>query len=956
MMNPGWLLAAALLQAGPRPEPKDGPLPPQEALRTFQLPNGFRIELVAAEPDVVDPVALAFDEEGRLYVADMRDYPHGQRPAGRIVRLEDRDGDGRMDRSTVFAEPVCLPTGVLPWKDGVLVASAPDLLHLRDTDGDGRADRREVLFTGFTKGDAAHHFNGLVYGLDNWIYVSNAAGQTIHSPAHPNRPPFCPGRNDARLKPDTGEAEPVTGHAQYANAFDAWGNRFINSQAHHIFHPVLPYAPLRRNPELPPGEVIDAISDHGVRTKLFPISRLMERFHHPGLAGISTSTCGLEIYRADAFPPEYQGSAFVCEPVHNIVHRDILVPRGVSFVARRGEADREFLASSDNWFRPVYAALGPDGALYVADFYRKIVEQPSGIPIEIQRRINLLEGDDRGRIYRIVHESAPRATRPALGRAPTRALVELLGHPNGWWRLTAQRLLVARRDPAAVEPLREATRGAPSAFARLHALWTLEGLGALDRESIRAALKDPEPGVREHGVRLAEPRLTGSRELTEEVLAAAVDPSPRVRFRVAFALGELTESPEFGERIREALAGIASRDATDRFFRTAVLSSARGWELEILSRVEAAGAIFPELAAQVGRIVGTRREPRSLTDMLTWIARAEAPDRSRRSALAALASEIPPADPALAHALERSALGPKLARWAFSLGETVRSSGRPPDERLEAAQLLALSGAVDALAGLLAPSEPPELQRAAARAFAAAGRSRELLDHWASGSAAVREEILGVLLSTPEGAGRLLDALEAGRIRPGELSASRREALRRHPDEPVRVRAARLLETEGDRARIVASLTPQVLALRGDPERGRALYMANCAKCHNRRTLTSGILYNGRGYNVAPDLGSAKGRAKEALLVDILDPNRSVEPPYLNYVIETTDGRVVSGLIASEAPHSITLRASSDEEAVVPRSKIARMKATGMSLMPEGLEKGLSLQDLADLLEFLQGD
>lgn len=955
MICAGWLLSAALLQAAPRPEPRDGPLPPAEALQTFQLPDGFRIELVAAEPDVVDPVALAFDEEGRLYVADMRDYPHGRHPTGRIVRLE-LDGGGRVKRSTVFAEPVCLPTGVMAWKEGILVASAPDLLYLRDTDGDGRADRRDVLFTGFTKGDAAHHVNGPLYGLDNWIHISNAAGQTIRAPGQPERPPVSLGRTDARLNPDTGEVEPVSGQAQYANAFDAWGNRFINSQARHLYHPVLPYAPLRRNPELPPGDVIDAISDHGERTQLFPISRLMERFHHPGLAGISTSTCGVEIYRADAFPPEYRGSAFICEPVHNLVHRDVLVPRGVSFVARRGERDREFLASSDNWFRPVFATLGPDGALYVADFYRKVVEQPSGIPVEIQRRINLLEGDDRGRIYRIVHASAPRTPPPALGRAPTRALVELLGHPNGWWRLTAQRLLVARRDPAAVEPLRASARGAAAPLARLHALWTLEGLRALDTESLRTALKDAEAGVREHAVRLAEPRLRGSRELTEEVLARAADPSPRVRFRVAFALGEAAESSDAGERVRAALAAIAARDGADRFFRTAVLSSARGREVEILSRTEAAGAELPELAALVGRVVGTRGESRDMTAFFAWAARAATPDRSRLAALAALASEVPPGNRVLTRALEDSRLGPTLARWAAALRDVIASPERPVSERLEAAQLVALSGSPDPLRGLLGPAEPVELQRAAVRAFAAAGRSRELLDRWSSGSAAVREELAASLLSTPDGARALVEALEAGTVRPGELGASLRERLRHHPDETLRARVERLLGAESDRARIVASLTPQVLALQGDPERGRALYLTNCAKCHNRRTLTSGILYNGRGYNVAPDLGSARGRAKEALLIDILDPNRSVEPPYLNYVIETTDGRIVSGLIASEGPHSVTLRASSDEEAVVPRSKIARMKTAGLSLMPEGLEKGLSPQDLADLLEFLQGD
>ncbi|HEV3029174.1 MAG TPA: PVC-type heme-binding CxxCH protein, partial [Planctomycetota bacterium] len=298
-------------------------LSPKEALQTFTVAPGFKIDLIACEPDVMDPVAMAFDEDGRIYVAEMGDYPLGP-PSGRI-KLLTTNAAGVVEKATTFVDKVPYPTGVMPWRGGVLVCAAPDIWFFKDTKGDGKADVKELVFTGFVEGNQQHRLNGLTFGLDNWIYGTNGDSGGNVRRGDVDGPKVSISGRDYRFKRDYSGFEGVSGRGQYSNTFDEWGNRFINDNSNHIRHPVLPLRYLARNPNLAVSAVEEGISDHGPASVVYPTSPLQERPNDQFAAGHFTSACSVTIYKGASFGPEFQGNAFCCEPVHNLVHRDILV-------------------------------------------------------------------------------------------------------------------------------------------------------------------------------------------------------------------------------------------------------------------------------------------------------------------------------------------------------------------------------------------------------------------------------------------------------------------------------------------------------------------------------------------------------------------------------------------------------------------------------------------------------
>ena len=464
---------------------------------------------------------MEFDEDGRLFVVEMPGYPLDVSPSGKVKLLEDRDSDGRFDRVSVFADGLVLPTGVMRWKNGVLVTAAPDVLYFEDTDGDGRADVRKVVLTGFARSNPQHTVNSPIYGLDNWVYVAHQgpAGAVIYKdlfgdrgkpltfPDAPDRPPVDPKDSTVRFRPDTFEAEAIGGESQYGHSFDAYGRYFGNDNSHHLWHEVIGARYLQRNPHLLVPRVMHDVPDHGAAAQVFPITK-RPNFELLTEAGEFTSACAPTMYLGGAFGGDFEGSVFEGEPVHNLVHRDVLAQAGPTFTARRGRPDREFLAAGDAWFRPVNFYVGPDAALYVVDYYRARIEHPEWTASDTQRDpSSMYAGQDRGRIYRVVRDTAGAGSRRPSGsrlRLERAAGVRAIG-PE---RLVAAHgpapARLARGPCASLPSLVKAAADAPTGPGRLHALWTLEGLGALDAASITRALGDTDPGVRENAVLLAE--------------------------------------------------------------------------------------------------------------------------------------------------------------------------------------------------------------------------------------------------------------------------------------------------------------------------------------------------------------------------------------------------------------------------------------------------------------------
>ncbi len=972
-------LSSVLCVDPPAAPPAAGPLSPEQELATFRVPKGFRVELVACEPAVVDPVAIAFDEDGRLFVAEMRGYPNGgaatgPSTSGRIKLLEDKDGDGYFEHSTTFADRLRFPTSVMPWKGGLLVADAPQILFLE-------GGRRRPLYDGFNLANIQQLINSLQWGLDNWVYgCAGSAGGTVVSSEKPDAPAVTLRGRGVRFHPEQPDSlEPTSGGGQFGLAPDDWQHWFTNTNSQHLRQIILPDHYLRRNPALPVSAVTLDIPDHGAACKVYRISpfeawrveRTRRRSQGPDAqrfpstelvpGGYITSGCSPVIYLADLFPESYRGNSFMCDPANNLVHRDLLGPQGPVFSARRADADSEFLASTDTWFRPVNLTLGPDGALYVVDFYREVIETPLSLPEDMKKKLNL-ESRGRGRIWRVVPEGARRTKRPALSKASTAELVRQLDDANLSWRLTVQRLLVERQDAAAVRPLEKLAREARRSQTRAHALWTLAGLRALKDDWIVNALHDPEPGVRAQALRLSESRLTSSAALRAGVAALADDPSADVRFQLAFTLGE-ANAPE----LVNALAKIARRDAADMWTQTAVLSSA---------------------AKTASALLETLVRDRSFTTN---------PTVGRRQMLTRLAAMIGglPGDADLARVLKLLGEGQEVsAPWQLAildgLGQGLQHTSRPlgqlwdnppPSlkdavgkvrpfferaeaaaqdekkslgERLAAIRLLGFGPAAAAartLPALLGPRNPQEIQLAAVRAISATDNPKVadvLLASWSTYSPGTRREVLEALFARPARLAKLLDALEKKQIPANQIEPARLEQLRKHRDARVRARALKVLagQASPDRAKVVAAYQ-SALDLKGDAARGKLVFKKTCATCHRLEN---------EGVEVGPDLLSAlRNKTREALLIDILDPSREVDPRYLNYMVSTKNGRVLTGMIAAETASSLTLRRAEKAEDTILRSQIDEIQATAKSVMPEGLEMQLSKQDLADVIAYLQG-
>ena len=946
------------------------PVSPDQSLGHFKLAPGLQIELAAAEPEVIDPVAIAFDEDGKLWVVEMTDYPNGpepgQPPKSRIRVLEDRDGDGYYETSHVFVDKLLFATGLEHWKGGVFVTLAGRLVYLRDTTGDGRADLEETFFSGFAQQNEQLRANHPRFALDNHIYIANGLrGGTIVGHAtltNPKPKPVSISGMDFRFDPLAGSYEAVSGAAQFGLTFDDFGNRFVCSNRNPAKHVVLEDRYLKRNPFLAVPSVTEDVSPAGASSRIFPISTNWT--NSTTHIGQFTAACGVLIYRGDALPAEYRGNGLICDPTGNLVHRDVLQSDGSTFRSRPGREGVEFLASPDDWFRPVNLSIGPDGALYVVDMYRTVIEHPHWLPEEVARRLPVDEGNDRGRIYRIVPAETNRtAQTPQLSKATSSELVELLGHPNAWWRDTAGRLLYERQDKSAGPALETLAREGPSPVSRVHALWALEGLGMLTQRIVRTALGDAHPRVREQAVLLSERWLASSPELQRRVVALADDPDPKLKFQVALSLGEISDS----ERIVEPLKRIALQSATDSWTRFAVISSLPDRAGSLLERIlvdarlERSKPGVIRLVEHLAVAVGSRRQPAEIARVLE-AALAQGADQRRKSAvqialLNGLGRGISRRGSSLGEILEQvqphwPAVQNEVRRCFIEAAGIVGDVNQAPRARRQALALLSYSGfelAGETLIELVLSVPSQQIRLDAIGVLAKYSDKRigsVLLADFPSQTPAVRRAVLDAMLRDRSRTRTLLAEIQAGRIPATELGPSRVDRLLKHKDPEIRTQATEVLGdfVPADRKKVLDEYR-QALSLEADPERGRAVFDKNCATCHRVSNI---------GVEIGPDIADSLRKTPEALLASILIPNAAIDSNYVSYSVLTADGQTHTGIIAQETASSITLKQAQNKTVTLLRQDIDQIRSSGISLMPDGVEKNISIEQMADLISFIK--
>lgn len=953
---------------------------PRAALQAIQVKPGFVVDLVASEPLVADPVAFAWGADGKLWVVEMRDYPQGidgRGQRGGVIRyLEDTDGDGRYDSSTLFLEGLAYPNGIHPWRDGVLISAAPDLLFAADRDGDGRAEVREVLFSGFVTGNPQHRVNGFTYGLDGWLYVANGdSGGEIVSLKTGQR--IALHGLDLRINPDTGEMQALSGQTQFVRSRNDGGDWFGNNNTRPMWQYVMEDYELKRNPYYTPVAWREDVSLQPGSAPVYPVSRTLERFNDYHTANRFTSACSAIVFRDSWWGGEFTENCFVSEPVHNLIHREIMfLDRGI-WKSRRDESEShsEFLASRDNWFRPTQIRTGPDGALWIADMYRLVIEHPQWIPIEWQEKLDLRAGAGLGRIWRVYPQKTGLRQIPRMDRMDSRELVRMLESANGWLRDMAQQLLIERADPEVHHELQRLLWESPHPVARIHALCTLGCLRALTTELLQRALQDEDPRIRRWGLRWLRDEHLVDQQLVTRLQQLCDDPAETVRRQLAITLGELKS---LDQGLRGAwLAQLLMREGDDGHMRNAVFTSLDAENVGPWARrlIQQAAAELPAHARSTIPLVIEQalawRRPADVIPSL--LSRWQHPlvdwtEQDRLWSLSCL----------------RVARRYQLALWAWDETVAAKAAGWPDELLDQAAQVAVVfksrlkeiqelvsrsehdlawrvwgyqmlreapwedAAFLEHLADLLQPQQPPTILRAALEIL----EQRDLpqaweliLSRWRQLTPQGRSLVRETLLRRADGCEALLAALTRGDLTSQDVDLMTRQALLEHSLPSIRSKAERLFDNERAQRSDVILKYRQALTHPGDPQQGQTLFVKVCSACHRLGEI---------GHAVGPDLLSLKDRSPEYLITSILDPNRAVETRYQAYTVVTRDGLSYTGIIDQETSTSLSLLMTDGKRMSWLREEIDEIRASQKSLMPEGLERELSPLQLADLMAFIR--
>ncbi len=934
---------------------------------------------------------------------------------GKVRLLTDTDGDGTFDKATVFADGLSWPTGAACWKGGIFVTATPDVWYLKDTNDDGVADVRQKIFTGLKKLNVQAVMNNPIWGLDHRIYIAGGSnggeiqrvpGSETVMPLPKDFKPLPIKRNDFSFDPSTGDVRLESGGARFGNTFDDWGNRFLCNIRNPCQHVVLPYRYLARNPYLVVPSALNDCAEAGDQLPVYRTSPAepwrefrAKRWVQEGSklpnselvgAGVVTSSSGITVYRGDAYPKEYRDFAFVADVAGNLFYRMKLVPDGVTFKAVQVDGNKNFCTSDDLWFRPVNFVNAPDGCLHVCDMYREVIEHPWSIPDDIHASVDLLRGRDKGRIWRLAPKVVPSFSskdrhdglKPRitlLSSVSTTDLVALLDHPNAWHRETAQRLLFERQDKTAVEPLRELVKSGKTPQGQVSALYALASSSSLSVAVLDEAAKNLNGPVAETAAVLFEPFVGELKwfgilehdvsKLPFAALAAYGD--NRVAVRAWFSLCE-SEKPGrgFSNEYMMGRIGVVSDPWFQKMFFCVVGDRADSLLVPLLFRErhiqkDSVEPFVVELAGQVAA-KGNRS---TLAVIMTALSKDQFPKRLRSLVLQKMLTHTTRLSISLGSVSSNEVTSAKLREIGLQALAVMGGPASHEEKTLALPIVVTLAQpkqALDVIGPLLEPSQPQDLQLAALEAL---GSYREpavadmLIDAWPKLTPTLRDKATTILLSRTDRIEKLLDAIEAKKITPAQLSVAAKATLGRQKTPALDERIAKLIGdgSSSNRKEVIEKYLvgmgikerrlpavgdgrmPSLLA--GDATRGAKIYETACMVCHK---------FADKGNDVGPHLGTIKAWPVEQVLTNVLDPNREVSPNFALYIVETNDGRTLSGLIASETAGNLTLKRADGGTDTVLRSEIKSLTSPGISLMPEGLEAAITPPQMADLIAYLK--
>ncbi len=935
------------------------------------------MELAAAEPLIKDPVDFEFNEEGDAMVLEMPGYPFEDQQS-RIVILKDKNNDGVYDDKVVFAEGLQLASSILPFRKGVLVAAPPYLLHVKDLNQDNKADAVDTLMGGFATENLQHNYNGLTYGLDNWIYGANGGN---------SGKPYWWGDTtsvvdlrgqDFRFNLDTKLLERLgESSGGFGLGMDEFGHLFETHNTNHIASLVFPDRYLDKK-QLIKDHTLFTISDHEENglSRVYPVGEQDTRVNHPEQSGYFSGACGITYYGGGALGKEYENTVWVADVVLNLIHVDKIKPSGASFSASRMMDKRELIASTDRAFRPVNMSVGPDGAMYLVDMYREVIEHPEWIPDEIEKGLDLEAGKDKGRIYKITRRETTVFDFKTF--ETIEGMISNLNHSNQWVRKTAHRLLI--ESDLKEEQVNAIQRLAASEneMARLHALWVLHLKNKLGIDQLLKGLQDFSSGIRENALIIAENYLAKNEVVLEKVMSLCGDSDQRIRMQAALTLSTLPEDQfnRYRSTLINALTGsvafvsddwnvaaitLASQHASSELFKAVITSDSNTKNIALLSslafvctkaindvQVVMEGLSSSSLSSSQKRIILHPLLNTSINNSNSSIQSSierleQSNDIEMISELAALRKQL--------H-LPASATFLKLSRVSLqhlldhSLPDSIRY------QQLALIAFLPYKEKSDALFQCLQNTEPLNIQEAAMRQLSTYPEieiGKRLVKQWNELGPQARRWASDLLLYNDIHHDALLTGLENGSINIGEMNFDlerRRTLLWWTDNEDTKRRAKALFSDSGVTNRKDAiNQMKGALTLTGSVLNGDKVFQTICSNCH---------VYGSKGQRVGPVLTEISRKSKESLMHDILDPNAAVETKYINHRLETKGGIVHIGIVDSETDQSIVIKKMGGESVTVNKTDIKQFTSLGKSLMMEGLEGSMTPQEMADLLAFLQ--